>query len=402
MSPAEQKRCASCGDDSFETRRAPLLQKPIGTFALGLTVSIAALSLLALQPRGTTAASHAAIAATALTFAALLILLILRTAVQRCQACGYRAISDPPSLASASGVHALAFAAHRPAFRLFAVCLALFLTAGAAAQTANIPWGLWYTEAFLFFAPAALAARLAGLSARRFLRFEWPGALTLVAAALLALANFPLVNLLVLLSHRAFAAIGWQDVVERSNVAVKLLRDLSGAQAVIAVAAVSIAAPLGEETLFRGYLLTTLRARLGDKWAIATVAVLFAALHLDLVNFVGLVELAVLFAVISLRARSLWPAIVAHGVHNFSSSLVLYFSNDPEVDPPMSEALGWAALGAVAFVACIALYRFATQTRSVQHAAPVQVEGSRGAWRMTIGVSVTALVLLGVLWATRR
>lgn len=381
------RTCPSCGANALAPARAPLTALPAVTFSLALVASIVALYRVALGDLG--AVAYAVLAAALASF--------IPARVPTCAACRMRVVALPPPL-SPDPPRGLKVAASQPAFTLFLVCLMLFLSLGTVAQVANVEWGLWYSEVFLFLAPALLFARLAGLDARRFVRWEWPGALVLVAAALVAVGNFPLVNLVVVLSHKGFDAAGLSWLVEKSNVAVKLLEQLGGARAAIAVSAVSLAAPLGEETLFRGFMLTTLRARYGTAWAIAIVAVLFAALHLDLVNFLGLAELAVVFALLSLRARSLWAAVVAHGVHNFASSVVLYTTSEPDKDPPLAEAFAWALAGAACVAVGVWLFRLATRERASRPPEPVRPLASPAkGWTAVAAVVALGIACLGLL-----
>lgn len=85
---------------------------------------------------------------------------------------------------------------------------------------------------------------------------------------------------------------------------------------VLALFAVVVAAPLGEEVFFRGFLFGSLRGRLGFWGAAAISGVVFAVFHLDpllmiLMFFVG-VGLAALYE----WRRSLVASIAAHAAFN--------------------------------------------------------------------------------------
>ncbi|WP_049623316.1 CPBP family intramembrane glutamic endopeptidase [Frateuria defendens] len=80
-------------------------------------------------------------------------------------------------------------------------------------------------------------------------------------------------------------------------------------------------APLIEELLFRGLLLSALLQRFGAGWAVAISSLLFATVHLPDLGFLwyavpNLTLLAVALAWLRLRSGSLWPAVLAHGVNN--------------------------------------------------------------------------------------
>jgi membrane protease YdiL (CAAX protease family) len=87
--------------------------------------------------------------------------------------------------------------------------------------------------------------------------------------------------------------------------------------------------PLVEEVLFRGLLLSALLHRLGRGRAIALSALAFGLVHLPDLNYLwyavpNLVLLGVALAWLRLRAASLWPAVLAHGVNNLIAVLVWF------------------------------------------------------------------------------
>lgn len=82
-----------------------------------------------------------------------------------------------------------------------------------------------------------------------------------------------------------------------------------------------VAAPLAEEILFRGYLQQALAATLRPVWAIAIAAAVFGAVHtLPYALPVGL--LGAFFGALAWRCGSLWPAVLAHALHNATTVAV--------------------------------------------------------------------------------
>ncbi|MFO0624319.1 MAG: CPBP family intramembrane glutamic endopeptidase [Polyangiales bacterium] len=94
------------------------------------------------------------------------------------------------------------------------------------------------------------------------------------------------------------------------------LRAPSPAMLALSVLIIGVAAGAGEELFFRGYLLTRLARRWRPWVGNAVVALLFALMHLDPVHssFAFLVGLALGW--VSLRARSIWPTVLAHIANN--------------------------------------------------------------------------------------
>jgi membrane protease YdiL (CAAX protease family) len=93
-----------------------------------------------------------------------------------------------------------------------------------------------------------------------------------------------------------------------------------GLRLALAVVVASLG-PLVEEILFRGVLLSALMQRWRVGWSVTISAAVFALAHLPSMQWqwYALPDLALLAAALSwlrLRAGSLWPAVLAHGVNN--------------------------------------------------------------------------------------
>jgi membrane protease YdiL (CAAX protease family) len=79
---------------------------------------------------------------------------------------------------------------------------------------------------------------------------------------------------------------------------------------------------LCEETLFRGFLYTSLRVKHGVFYSVMVSATAFAAIHLDPGAFLQLFILGAVFALVMERTKSLLPSMIAHCLWN-SGTLVL-------------------------------------------------------------------------------
>jgi membrane protease YdiL (CAAX protease family) len=102
------------------------------------------------------------------------------------------------------------------------------------------------------------------------------------------------------------------------------------AKLVLMVVAIAVA-PVIEELLFRGVLLSAWLKRLNVGWAVACTSLTFALVHLPDLKFLwyGLPNLAMLgaaFAWLRLKSNSLWPAVIAHGVNNLVTTLAWFFA----------------------------------------------------------------------------
>ena len=88
----------------------------------------------------------------------------------------------------------------------------------------------------------------------------------------------------------------------------------------------SLIAPLSEEIYFRGFLYPYLRDRLGVDFGLWASAIIFGALHLDLIRFAPLTLGGFGLALIYQRTGSLWASIIAHGVWNGIMTFLVYWS----------------------------------------------------------------------------
>jgi membrane protease YdiL (CAAX protease family) len=83
-----------------------------------------------------------------------------------------------------------------------------------------------------------------------------------------------------------------------------------------------IAAPVAEETFFRGFVFAGVRKRLGYGWGAGLSSLLFASAHFELQALVPIFFLGLLLAWLYVRTRSIWACIFTHSLYN---SIALLF-----------------------------------------------------------------------------
>jgi membrane protease YdiL (CAAX protease family) len=93
-----------------------------------------------------------------------------------------------------------------------------------------------------------------------------------------------------------------------------------------------LAAPLGEELFFRGWILRGYLGRYSARKAVWASAILFALFHLNPWQAVVALPLGLGFAWLFLRTGSLIPGILGHATVNFSTNFLL---------SPLAHALGY-------------------------------------------------------------
>jgi ABC-2 type transport system permease protein/sodium transport system permease protein len=92
-----------------------------------------------------------------------------------------------------------------------------------------------------------------------------------------------------------------------------------------------------EEFLFRGFFLSGLRTRLRKWWALLVVGCVFGLFHIELIRLPVTAMVGLLLGYLCWQSRSIWPAILAHGLHNSMGVLIPYLW---EQRPELGERFG--------------------------------------------------------------
>ncbi|MFJ7280364.1 lysostaphin resistance A-like protein [Kitasatospora sp. NPDC098663] len=110
-----------------------------------------------------------------------------------------------------------------------------------------------------------------------------------------------------------------------------------------------VAAPAGEEALFRGLIYPLLRKRVHILASTLATAVVFDLLHGNAVQFAATLPLAVLLALVYERTRALWPCVLLHMGFNLAATFVpaqaLGALANPASAVPLCLAFAGCALG---------------------------------------------------------
>jgi membrane protease YdiL (CAAX protease family) len=109
--------------------------------------------------------------------------------------------------------------------------------------------------------------------------------------------------------------LGW---LEGSTLAEldRRVQEAEPADAALVIVALGLAPALGEELLFRGFLLQLLSLRWPGAPAVLASAVVFGAAHLDPVHGGAAFALGAYLAALTVRAGSLRPALLCHALNN--------------------------------------------------------------------------------------
>jgi membrane protease YdiL (CAAX protease family) len=96
---------------------------------------------------------------------------------------------------------------------------------------------------------------------------------------------------------------------------------------VLTVLAVTVIAPVGEEIVFRGFVLGWLQGRLPVGWAIAVSAAIFSAAHFAYLQptlFLPIFGIGLVLGGLYQLTKSVWPGVVVHGALNLVAILVVF------------------------------------------------------------------------------
>jgi uncharacterized protein len=143
------------------------------------------------------------------------------------------------------------------------------------------------------------------------------------------------------------------ELVPRSSTLEQLagvVGSLFGTSFMLGILVIGILPGIAEELLFRGYIQTRLSQRWGVRVSILLTALMFGAYHMDFSQGILAVGMGIYLGLVTERANSVIPAMVAHAANNTIGIVVSV--SFPETE---SRALLWVLMlaGAVVLVVCL-------------------------------------------------
>jgi CAAX protease family protein len=167
-------------------------------------------------------------------------------------------------------------------------------------------------ELAVFFAlTVVLVRRWHSSQPWRYLSFKRPDALTLVLAGAGAVAIVPLAEAVNRWSYAVLPALRELEAGEAA-----LLATRTPWQAALVVATIAVTPAVCEETLFRGWLLGTLRRKLAPVPAIVLQAVLFSLFHMSPLSIVALAFVGLYLGWLFERTGTIAAPMAAHALYN--------------------------------------------------------------------------------------
>lgn len=112
--------------------------------------------------------------------------------------------------------------------------------------------------------------------------------------------------------------------IEQERQATVMPEHLGDASVILMGFVVLILTPVGEEMLYRGIMYTALADRFGNQKGLLLSSLLFALLHGSVLRFIPLFVMGLALALLSVRMKSIIPAIITHSFVNLIS-IVIWF-----------------------------------------------------------------------------
>ncbi len=118
----------------------------------------------------------------------------------------------------------------------------------------------------------------------------------------------------------------------------------------------ALIAPIGEEIVFRGFILNSYAQSIGGYRAVWISAILFGLAHHSPPHVVAAFFSGLVFARFVLAGGSLWSSIVAHGLVNFSSTVMMHINHAPLIFPEYENTPIGGIIGLLVAITATYLY----------------------------------------------
>jgi membrane protease YdiL (CAAX protease family) len=197
---------------------------------------------------------------------------------------------------------------------LYLVTILLIVVIGGIVQSLSLGWGLLATEAFLILAPTLFFLRRSHLPLAQSLPLKRISVGIALAALMVGVGAW-LVDMF--LSVLMMQLTGYVVSSGASMLPTNAL------DAVVIALGMCIAAPLCEETLFRGAVLGAYKSAFPAGAAIAITSLMFAFYHMQLQGLLALLPIAFALTFIAWRTNSIFTSMIAHFANNSMAVILL-------------------------------------------------------------------------------
>lgn len=122
----------------------------------------------------------------------------------------------------------------------------------------------------------------------------------------------------------AFLSMIWPSEVQPQAITDIILGANTPWERLVPLLVTGVFAPIGEELLFRGYIFNGFRRHLGTIPSVLLSAMIFGAMHFDLVRAIPLMLGGIGLNLIYIKTHSIYSAMIAHGVWNIAMTMTIY------------------------------------------------------------------------------
>lgn len=147
---------------------------------------------------------------------------------------------------------------------------------------------------------------------------------TLGASAFAAICVIPTSIVVILLVELLMSNLGWEPKLQ--EVVLALSKSSKWHDTVLMGIMATILAPIVEELIFRGLIYQTLKDAGYKKSALWISSLLFAAIHINVMTFIPLTLLAVLFALLYETSGTIVAPIIVHSLFNLANFCMILFA----------------------------------------------------------------------------
>ncbi len=231
-------------------------------------------------------------------------------------------VKGRPSLFAANGCYFLAAAGLWVVLVFLGAALEPLLS-GATPEQSNLLINLLYYVPFLLL-PVLIHTRSRDCAADA-LRLKPIGFLTTLRIVCIAILGLLIAQDGTLLWMTLLQKLGFNVFVDA------YVRPANTAELTLSVISAAIVAPVGEELLFRGVMLSAWERR-GARRAVFATAVLFAMLHGSLIGLPGELFGGVMLGLVVIWTDSIYAGLVYHSVYNAGVTIQNYLSTAVAAD----------------------------------------------------------------------
>jgi membrane protease YdiL (CAAX protease family) len=226
--------------------------------------------------------------------------------------------------------------------------------------------GILYTSGFMYLSlilppiaafvlPLFIMSRRLGYKFHRQLRIEVPdGNMAIIVILISAGIILPLEIITNLFEQQWSAGSDYTEFL-------LTIKPKDPFQFIVVASGIVIAAPFGEELLFRGFIQRIFHRHMRAALAMILAGIIFGCCHLELYAIVPISILGILFGYIFYSTGNILYPVIAHAVYNLGSFLQLHFTPEEAIRSGQVSSTSPLLIAISLIVFAVGLYLFHTR-----------------------------------------